>query len=298
MHIIKKKALFFILSAIAAILSAIAARTLPEPDNINDTQPSVVRITFADVDQGNATLITTPNGETILIDGGEYDTYESHLLPFLEEQSINKIDYAIVTHYHSDHMGGIQNLTKDNKISRLFLPDYKDNDKSKSLLVKDANKHKIPISYLSSGNTVKTQTDELAIKVLHPPKGGNWGDNFHNNSSLVLSITYGGDTFLLTGDIEARTEKELIESSRVSCDVLQVAHHGSSTSSSKKFILSADPTYAIISAGADNRYGHPHNEVLELLENEDIRTYRTDIDGNITFEVTSKGIEKISFSKT
>ncbi len=291
----KKKLLFYILSLIAFILAAIAAKTFPQN---NTNIAGNLQVIFVDVDQGDATFIRTPDGETLLIDGGEYDTYETHVVPFLQEQGVDSVDAAIVTHYHSDHMGGIQSLTENGRVKTLILPDYGDTDNSKKHLEQVASNNGTNIQYVSSGNAIETSCVGLSIKVLHPSKGGSKGNNFHNNSSLALNITYGKTSFLITGDIETRVEKELIENPDIECDVLKVAHHGSSSSSSKKFIQAADPTYAVISAGKDNPYGHPHYETLDVLDNNDIRVYRTDTDGNITFDVTPDGIKDISFSKT
>ncbi len=290
----KKKLQFYILSVIALILAAISAITFPEsnPDITGNLQ-----VVFVDVAQGDATFIRTPNGETLLIDGGEYDTYETHLMPFLHEQGINKVDAAIVTHYHSDHMGGIQSLTEDGGVKNLILPDYSDTDNSRKYLEQAATHSGAGVQYVSSGDTIETSCEDLSIKVLHPDTGGSKGNNFHNNSSLVLHISYGKTSFLITGDIETRAENELVSNVNIECDVLKVPHHGSSSSSSPEFIQAADPTYAIISAGRDNSYGHPHFETLDTLESDDIRIYRTDTDGSITFDVTNEGIKGISFSK-
>ncbi len=290
----KKKLQFYILSVIALILAFFATKTFPE--NTPYTAESL-QVTFIDVGQGDSTLIRTPNGETLLIDGGEYDTYATHLKPFLCKQGIKSIDTAIATHYHSDHMGGIQLLTKDGDVKTLVLPDYKDTDNSRKHLENTACNTDTQVQYVSTGDTIDTQCDDLFIKVLHPSRGGSKGNNFHNNSSLVLQISYGKTSFLITGDIETRVENEIIANKDIECDVLKVPHHGSSTSSSKKFIQAANPTYGIISAGKDNPYGHPHTETLNTLDNEDIRIYRTDTDGNITFAVTTDGIKDIFFSK-
>ena len=294
-RISKKKLQFYILSAIALILATFTAKTFPEgtPNSTGNLQ-----VIFVDVAQGDSTLIRTPGGETMLIDGGEYDTYKTHLLPFLREQGIKSIDTAIATHYHSDHMGGIQLLTEDGGVKKLILPDYNDTDNSKKYLEQAAHKTDTEVQYVSAGDTVETSCEGLSVKVVHPSHGGSEGKNFHNNSSLVLHISYGKTSLLITGDIEARAEKEILANNNIECDVLKVPHHGSSSSSSKEFIQAADPTYGIISAGKDNSYGHPHFETLDTLNDEDIIIYRTDTDGNITFELTDDGIKDISFSKS
>jgi len=132
---------------------------------------------------------------------------------------------------------------------------------------------------------------------LHPEKGGLSGENFHNNSSLTLMASCFDTKVLLTGDIESRAERRIAGTGDIECDILKVSHHGSSTSSSKDFLIAANPTYGVISAGEDNAYGHPHFEVLERLEDEDIRVYRTDTDGSITFEIGEEGIKNIATEK-
>jgi len=293
-RISKKKLQFYILSFIALILASFAAKTFPA--NMPNATENL-QVIFIDVGQGDSTLIRTLSGETMLIDGGEYDTYETHLKPFLREQGIKSIDTAIVTHYHSDHMGGIQLLTEDGDVKKLILPDYSDTDNSKKHIVQAAHKTDTEVQYVSAGDIIETSCDGLSVKVVHPSRGGSEGKNFHNNSSLVLHISYGNTSFFITGDIETRAEEEIIANNNIECDVLKVPHHGSSTSSSKKFIQAADPTYGIISAGKDNSYGHPHFETLDTLNDEDTIIYRTDTDGNITFEVTDDGIKDISFTK-
>ncbi len=290
----KKKLQFYILSVIALILATFAAKTFPEG---TPSYTGNLQVIFVDVGQGDSTFIRTPSGETLLIDGGEYDTYETHLLPFLRKQGIKTIDTAIATHYHSDHIGGIQLLTEDGGVKTLVLPDYDDTDNSRKYLENAAYNNDTQVQYVSAGDVIETHCDDLSIKVLHPSRGGSNGNNFHNNNSLVLHISYGKTSFLITGDIEARAERELISNNNIECDVLKVPHHGSSSSSSEEFIQAADPTYGIISAGKNNSYGHPHFETLDTLNDEDIRIYRTDTDGNITFDVTDNGIKDIFFSK-
>lgn len=291
-----EKLRFYILTIIAAVLVLFAAKTMPKTVR-TATESGALEITFIDVDQGDAALIETPDGETILIDGGEFDTYSSHLEPFLDFKGIDKLDSAVVTHYHSDHYGGIYELLKRGKVAKLILPDYRNTDNTKYNIESLAATTRTEKEYVSKGDRIETDCEDLTIEVLHPESGGFAGENFHNNSSLVLFIRYFDTSFLIAGDIETRAENELIKNFDIECDVLKVPHHGSSTSSSKAFLEKADPTYAIISAGADNPYGHPHSEVIERLENDDIRIYQTSKDGSITFQVYRDGIQDIQFTK-
>ena len=241
----------------------------------DETPEGNLEVTFIDVDQGDSTLIKTAAGETVLIDGGEAEVYETHLMPFLTANGIMQVDYAVVTHYHSDHMGGIQKLVDEGGAKNLILPDYADTDNSREELEEAAEETGTNVRYMSAGDFLETNSKNLKIKAIHPQKGGSEGSNFHNNSSLVLKVAFGDTDILITGDIERRVEKKLAQSEEIECDILQVAHHGSSSSTHEEFLDEADPTYAIISVGTDNSYGHPHAEIIARLMDEDARIYRT-----------------------
>ncbi len=292
-----KRLIFLVLAIIALALGSFSMKELPEeiPAPIENTGKA--EVVFVDVDQGDCTFVRTPTGETVLIDGGEYDAFDSHLAPFLSGQGVEMVDTAVVTHYHSDHMGGIYELVKARRVNRLVLPDYEDDDNSKENLLRVAQRSGTEVEYVSAGDIIPLNCNEVTMEVLHPVRGGSPGKNFDNNSSLVIFLTCFDESFLITGDIESRAEKELLQRTGVECDVLKIPHHGSSSSSSKAFIRETDPTYGIISAGVDNSYGHPHYEVLEDYENEDVTIYRTDHDGSITFVASESGMEDITFSR-
>lgn len=285
---------------ILIIILAVAAavyKLMPATEGGPKDGSGNLEVTFIDVGQGDSTLLEAPNGTTVLIDGGEYDAYDEELKPYLDSERIEKVDIAVATHYHSDHMGGILKLVKAGRAKKLILPDYPDTDDTRRNLENVARKTDTLVEYISRGGTVETDCPGLSIKALHPQKGGSEGNNFHNNSSVVLKVNYGGTDILITGDIESRVEKQIIKESDVECDILKVAHHGSSSSSSKRFVEAADPTYAVISVGEDNSYGHPHSEILARYEDEDARILRTDRDGDITFVISEKKIEDIKYSK-
>ena len=293
----RRNLIYGIIVIFALAVSYLGSEPLREAKNRDKILSNELEVTFIDVEQGDSCLITDSLGKTLLIDGGESEAYESHLEPFLDSRGIEAVDTAVVSHYHSDHMDGIFELVRDGRVKNLILPDYEDSDDSRAMLELQAKKSETAVSFVSAGDVIDSGITALDAKVLHPKKGGSGGKNFHNNSSLVLRLEYGKTVFMLVGDIEARAEKEIMIRSNVECDVLKIAHHGSTSSSSKDFITAADPTYGIISAGKGNRYGHPHHEVLGLLQDEDIRIYRTDVDGNITFRVSENKIEDIRFSK-
>ncbi len=293
-NISKKKIICYVTALVIALAAGLITKLVYKPELPADGK---LYVTFIDVDQGDATLIKTPQGETILVDGGEYNIYETHLEPYLIENGIQSVDYAVATHYHSDHMGGIYELVEAGGAKNLIIPDYKDTDDTRSKLEKLAGKMGTKVELMSAGDELETKTQGLKIQAIHPQQGGSDGSNFHNNSSIVLKITYGKTVLLITGDIESRAEKEIVGEYDVECDILKVAHHGSSSSSSKRFMEAADPTYAVISAGKDNSYGHPHTEVVSRLEDDDVRIFRTDVDGSITFVIGADKIEDIKYTK-
>ncbi|MBQ7097601.1 MAG: MBL fold metallo-hydrolase [Clostridia bacterium] len=293
----KRNFIYGIIVIVALVVSYFGSEPLRQNKNRDNITADEIAVTFIDVEQGDSCLITDSSGKTLLIDGGESEAYESHLEPFLDSCGIESVDTAVVSHYHSDHMDGIFELVRDGRVKKLVIPDYEDSDDSRAMLEMQAKKSGTAVSLVADGDVIDSGINALDARVLHPKGGGYAGKNFHNNSSLVLRVEYGKTVFMFTGDIEARAEREIMEKYNVECDVLKVAHHGSTTSSTKEFMVAADPTYGVISVGEGNRYGHPHNEILDLLQDEDVRVYRTDRDGNITFEVSKNRIEDIRFSR-
>ncbi len=263
------------------------------PDTKTPASAGALTVTFIDVGQGDSALVETADGTTLLIDGGEYVAYSAELTPFFAERNITSIDYALVSHYHTDHMGGISELLETGAVDTLLIPKYDDANQNRERIVKKADKHNIEINEICAGDTLDLGDPNLKISVLHPLSGGFSKEN-ENNNSLVLMLDYLGEKFLFTGDLEDDAERVLVKNYDLEADVLKVGHHGSSSSTSTRFLEAVDPTYAVIEAGEDNRYGHPHYEVLSALENDDVRIYRTDEDGDITFTVTAGGIESIT----
>lgn len=286
----------FINTILILAVCAVLAFVTTEHDKTDPDSPvsnGSLTVTFIDVGQGDSALIETENGTRLLVDGGEYDAYSEELAPFLAEKNITSIDYALVSHYHTDHMGGISKLLETGAVRTLLIPKYDDANQNRERIVKKADKHNIEITEICAGDVLDLGDPNLEICVLHPLEGGFSQEN-ENNNSLVLMLDYLGEKFLFTGDLESDAERVLLKNYDLEADVLKVGHHGSFSSTSIRFLEEVDPTYAVISAGENNRYGHPHYEVLNLLENDDIRIYRTDKDGDITFTVTEKGVQSIS----
>ena len=285
----KSKYRFFSLCVVAIICAAFSYNSFPQstPDGLN--------LTFVDVGQGDCIFVKAPNGKTMLVDAGESDEFHSRLRPFLISSNIDTIDVLVASHYHSDHIGAMENIFANFNVKTLIVPDYKPRSKAKVRLLKAADSAGTEVIEVSEGDFLPEISKGLSLSVLHPDKSC-ISDN-ENDNSLVLLLKYFKTTALLTGDVEAPAEKTVAEKYDIESDILKVAHHGSSTSTCKEFLSAANPTYAVIQCGKDNGYGHPHHETLSALDDDDVRVYRTDIDQNITFYLSEKGIEKIKTTK-
>lgn len=266
---------------------------------------SVLRIgtaefTFVNVGQGDGAVIHTPYRETVVIDGGggngwsEYNPGEVLFVPYLESKGYNRIEVAIVSHYHQDHIEGVINMIDSIKTDIVFAPAIQDYY-SKSMLqwadklreVADANGTKI---YYVSENTRITFGDGLVIDIYAPdPLVGMLDEN---DTSMPVKASYGDFSILYTGDMTNYGEYSFMNNANVSADVLKVGHHGSRNSSAADFIAKVNPTYSVISCGIDNTYGHPHSEALERLKNTQIM--RTDLTMDIKITAKKNGFCRVS----
>lgn len=235
---------------------------------------------FIDVGQGDCELIRTKT-KSVLIDCGEKEYY-TDVIDYINSQGIDKLDYVIVTHPHSDHAGGMSYILEEFDIGTVILPKIQSSvlpttNTYKRLLEAVQNKD-ISVEYAEAGKSYTL--DDSLMTVLAPV---NDYDDL-NNYSITVKFTHGKNSFLFTGDIEKEAETDILNSGAdVSANVLKVAHHGSTTSSQKTFLNAVAPEYAVIEVGSPNDYGHPHDKTVNRLEDMDISVYRTDVCGNIVF---------------
>lgn len=234
---------------------------------------------FLDVGQADCHVVTLPTGEVMMIDFGNNDD-ASFICNYLNNLDINVIDYLVATHPHEDHIGAMDTIINKYEIRNVYMTDAEADTKSYRDVQKALSKRKIGATILYGG-TVIYSDEELKIETLAPMY---YYDDL-NNMSIVVRITYKEASFLFTGDAEEESENDI--TGDVSSDVLAVGHHGSSTSTSDRFLERVDPMFAVISCGKNNDYGHPHWETLEKLEDGDVTVYRTDTLGTIV--CTTKG---------
>ena len=239
-----------------------------------------VSVHFIDVGQGDCELIKTQN-KAVLIDCGEKEYY-SDVIAYIKSQNIEYIDYVVVTHPHSDHAGGMSFILDEFDIGTVIMPKIQESiiptTSTYIRLLKSIENKSIAVEYADAGK--EYTLDDVKMTLLSPVE--DYDDL--NNYSVAVKFVHGENSFLFTGDIEKEAENDIMEKGfDISADVLKIAHHGSSTSSRKKFINAVSPQYAVIEVGSPNSYNHPHKETVKLLENKDIIIYRTDLYGNIVF---------------
>jgi len=259
-----------------------------------------LKVWVFDVGQGDAIFIETPEGKQILVDAGSDGT----ILTKLGEVMLpwdRTIDAVVVTHPHADHEGGLPEVLRRYQVGIIYetgVLGYDDLQEAVRELVEEhgteiilTSEGVLPPSYATYGGGQGWGLgEELGLEVLAPDTNlqNKKLDNL-NNASIVLLLTYGDTSILLTGDAPIDEENQILDDLSEQVDVLKVAHHGSVTSTSGNFLETVSPRYAIISVGADNDYGHPHPATLERLRARGIEMFRTDLDGDIL--ITSIGGE-------
>lgn len=245
-----------------------------------------LKISFLDVGQGDAILIETPRGGKILIDGGRDKVVLSKLggeLPFFTKN----LDFVIATHDDSDHIAGLVDVLKkyDVKVLLYSLPNS-ESELSKSLM-KIAKEKNVKILQASKQTFINTD-DGLIVKIFFPIQ--NMDGSESNEASVVSQIIFGKNKFLFTGDLPQAGEIFLTEKygEQLDSDVLKLGHHGSDTSTHPNFLQTVSPEVAVVSAGKNNSFGHPHRSVINLIEKFGIKILRTDELG--TIHLYSNGI--------
>ena len=240
---------------------------------------------YIDVGQGDAELVCS-NGEYMLIDGGEPSASDT-LTDYLSSLGVTRLSYVICTHGHADHCGGLSAVVESFKVDEVFISPYGSDAAAYAEFLDAVRDAGLDAEAPDMG--VKYRLGEAQFEFLGPVE-----DHKNvNDDSLVLRLVYGDTSFLFTGDMTAKAEKELINDGvSVRCDVLKVGHHGSSGSSCSQFLYEAQPKIAVISCADGNKYGHPHEETLSRLRDADVTVYRTDVDGSVVIFSDGMSVER------
>lgn len=292
----KKSSPLMILLGILVVGAAVVLQQLglfetEEPVSENVSGSAEAQVYFIDVGQGDSELIRLKDsGIDILIDTGTRST-KQELADYLKELGVDDIDILIGTHPHEDHIGGMAKIIEEFPIGTLYLPETSDEmtptTKTYESLLDAAESKNVTVRTAAAGDVLLEQGN-TSFKVLSPSHTDY--DNL-NDYSIVTRLKVGDTAFLFQGDAETPVEEEILDSGAdVSCDVIKLGHHGSSTSSSRAYLEAANPSAAVISCGVGNEYGHPHRETMDLLEKLSITPYRTDTQKTLLAETDGKTI--------
>ena len=243
----------------------------------------LLRVDFLNVGQADCALLST-NGHYMVIDGGNNGDADT-ILSYLEGQGVEKLDAVVGTHPHEDHIGSLDAIINHFDVDAVYMPKIMHTSKTfEDVLDAVANKG-LKIKSPSPGDTI--DFNGLEIEVLGPQR--EYKD--FNNNSIVLKVNAGETAFLFTGDAEETAEKDILQADYdLQADVLNLVHHGISTSSSQAFLQAVKPKYAVISVGVGNSYHHPEEEALQRLQSIGAEIYRTDLQGNIVCTTDGKNI--------
>ncbi len=227
------------------------------------TEGNILKVSFLDIGQGDAIFIESPTGNQVLIDAGPGTsilTALGRVMPFYDKS----VDIVLATHPDADHVGGIPEILKNYSVGEYIFNGATSSTSIFKELDRQIIERNIKTELVRAGDIIDIGGGAY-LEILYPnidPKGKDT-----NSYSIVAKLYYGDSTFLLTGDAPTSVLNYLVKTSggELDSDVLKVAHHGSKNSLSIEFLSAVTPEYSIISAGKDNRYGHPHKEILDSL---------------------------------
>ncbi len=290
--------------ALLVIGGAIVFHPLSEP-----RPDGRLHVEFLDVGQGDSAFVTFPNGETMLIDGGGRPSYreeddtpfqpdvpsvgETVVSEFLWEKGYSQIDHIVATHADADHIQGLSDVARNFHIGDAWFGIPRPDDPNYIRLINILDTHEVSRRTLTRGDRIEIAG--VTLEVIHPSAAG-VETRSENDRSLVIRLSYGRRSFLLTGDIEKLSESELTASGwDLRTDVIKVPHHGSRTSSTEAFVRSTRPQFAVIPVGRRSRFGHPHWEVVERWKASGGEVVTTGDKGTISFSTDGNGVVFRSF---
>lgn len=301
--------LAFIAQILAVAVVVFHPWSAPRPDGN-------LQVDFLDVGQGDSALVTFPDGVTLLVDGGgrpgpfrqdagadgdeekfERDTRsigEAVVSEFLWQRGLDHVDYILATHADADHIDGLNDIARNFQVRAALVARTPKSDPEFVRFSATASAEQIPTQTIGGGDQLRF--GDVTINVLWPPPVQSNDLPSQNNDSIVLGVVFGRRSFLLTGDIEAPAEEALAPLAEIlRADVVKVAHHGSKTSSTARFIAATQPRYAVISVGQTSIFGHPSPDVVKRWESAGVQVLRTGNSGTITFTTNGTDLKLKTF---
>lgn len=261
-------------------------------DSAQSSVPAVhgqLKVHFLDVGQADSILIQTADA-AMLVDAGTNEAGAS-VVSYIRSQGIETLDYVIGTHPHEDHIGGLDDVIRQLNVKEVILPDKIHTTKTFEDVLDAVEEKDLSVTTAHQGDDYSL--GDAGFTIIAPCEGKDYKDEL-NNWSVGIRLVYGDTSFVMTGDAEKEAEADMLASGEnLQGDVWKAAHHGSSTSNTGQMLDAVQPTYAVISCGKDNSYGHPHKETLEAFEKRGIQVFRTDEQSTIV--ATSDG-KSLTFS--
>ncbi|OHA18135.1 MAG: hypothetical protein A2664_01540 [Candidatus Taylorbacteria bacterium RIFCSPHIGHO2_01_FULL_46_22b] len=258
----------------------------------NEDRQGMLQVAFLNVGQGDSTFIDSPAGHQMLIDAGRDNTVLqrlSNVMPFYDRT----IDVVLATHPDQDHIAGLVSVLSRYKVAYVIMTEATASTATFQALVRAVEKSGATLIHPRRGMVIDLGGG-VGFRILFPDRSMA-GITDTNLTSIVGKVEYGSDSFLLTGDSPIAIEQyELfLDPDVLSSDVLKAGHHGSRTSSAPEFVAAVQPAFAVISAGKDNSYGHPHKEVTDIFNKFGAKILRTDTEGTIVFKTDGTNLSFI-----
>ncbi|HLF25487.1 MAG TPA: ComEC/Rec2 family competence protein [Anaerolineae bacterium] len=283
----KRKLHLTLFVIVALLLSACIGPATPPPTLLPPTG-GILTVAFLDIGQGDSILVRSPGGMTLLIDGGNSASDGTGvIIPQLREWGADKLDMMAATHPDADHIGGLPAVLENFPVETVALTGQVHTTQVYERFLADIRDGNVNAIETRTGTPIPFDP-AVQLQVLGPDDEFVQAQGDNNNASIVIKLTYGNVSFLFTGDAEGEEEQAILAGGAdLRSVVLKVGHHGSRSSTSEAFLAAVAPQIGVISAGEGNRYGHPHPEILDRLNQHGVELYRTDERGTIT--ITTDG---------